>query len=153
MSRYRFIIAAVFAALLVAALFIYVGFRNGNAPTQKVTVGGTTHQVTPTAKLSVRTAEGQPTINLSTYRLKVTGLVYHTLSLSFDQIKAMPAVERFVKLPCVEGWTDQAVWKGPRLSQVLKLSLIHISEPTRLGMISYAVFCLKKKKKTRNKKT
>src|SRR5450759_5876830 len=28
----------------------------------------------------------------------------------------------------------------------LILSLIHISEPTRLGMISYAVFCLKKKK-------
>src|SRR5665648_921652 len=30
--------------------------------------------------------------------------------------------------------------------KVLHLSLIHISEPTRLGMISYAVFCLKKKK-------
>ena len=29
---------------------------------------------------------------------------------------------------------------------IVKLSLIHISEPTRLGMISYAVFCLKKKK-------
>src|SRR5659263_113454 len=29
-----------------------------------------------------------------------------------------------------------------------RLSLIHISEPTRLGMISYAVFCLKKKKTT-----
>src|SRR5450759_4684062 len=28
---------------------------------------------------------------------------------------------------------------------VIGLSLIHISEPTRLGMISYAVFCLKKK--------
>src|SRR5450756_3093528 len=28
----------------------------------------------------------------------------------------------------------------------MHLSLIHISEPTRLGMISYAVFCLKKKK-------
>src|SRR5450756_2443969 len=27
-----------------------------------------------------------------------------------------------------------------------RLSLIHISEPTSLGMISYAVFCLKKKK-------
>src|SRR5665648_1052036 len=26
---------------------------------------------------------------------------------------------------------------------VIRLSLIHISEPTRLGMISYAVFCLK----------
>ena len=32
------------------------------------------------------------------------------------------------------------------------LSLIHISEPTRLGMISYAVFCLKKKKKENEKK-
>src|SRR5678816_2551552 len=31
----------------------------------------------------------------------------------------------------------------------LKLSLIHISEPTRLLSISYAVFCLKKKKKKR----
>eukprot|EP00658_Telonema_sp_P-2_P013310 TRINITY_DN15041_c0_g1_i2.p2 TRINITY_DN15041_c0_g1~~TRINITY_DN15041_c0_g1_i2.p2 ORF type:complete len:173 (-),score=37.03 TRINITY_DN15041_c0_g1_i2:75-593(-) len=30
---------------------------------------------------------------------------------------------------------------------VLRLSLIHISEPTRLLSISYAVFCLKKKKK------
>src|SRR5450756_2256666 len=34
-----------------------------------------------------------------------------------------------------QGWT----W-------LYDLSLIHISEPTRLGMISYAVFCLKKKK-------
>src|SRR5678809_1746533 len=32
------------------------------------------------------------------------------------------------------------------------LSLIHISEPTRQAEISYAVFCLKKKKKT-NKTT
>eukprot|EP01016_Furgasonia_blochmanni_P054212 TRINITY_DN8900_c0_g1_i2.p1 TRINITY_DN8900_c0_g1~~TRINITY_DN8900_c0_g1_i2.p1 ORF type:complete len:109 (+),score=9.46 TRINITY_DN8900_c0_g1_i2:80-406(+) len=32
---------------------------------------------------------------------------------------------------------------------VPNLSLIHISEPTRLGMISYAVFCLKKKKDSR----
>eukprot|EP00658_Telonema_sp_P-2_P009514 TRINITY_DN13552_c0_g1_i4.p1 TRINITY_DN13552_c0_g1~~TRINITY_DN13552_c0_g1_i4.p1 ORF type:complete len:165 (-),score=48.20 TRINITY_DN13552_c0_g1_i4:67-561(-) len=33
----------------------------------------------------------------------------------------------------------------------LQLSLIHISEPTRLLSISYAVFCLKKKKKRHNK--
>src|SRR5450756_1355481 len=31
------------------------------------------------------------------------------------------------------------------ITHVWWLSLIHISEPTRLGMISYAVFCLKKK--------
>src|SRR5450756_1633275 len=35
---------------------------------------------------------------------------------------------------------------NPRITVWLstpRLSLIHISEPTRLGMISYAVFCLK----------
>src|SRR5450756_3087074 len=36
----------------------------------------------------------------------------------------------------------------PRPDAVVVLSLIHISEPTRLGMISYAVFCLKKNKKS-----
>eukprot|EP00658_Telonema_sp_P-2_P002190 TRINITY_DN10834_c0_g1_i6.p1 TRINITY_DN10834_c0_g1~~TRINITY_DN10834_c0_g1_i6.p1 ORF type:complete len:121 (-),score=22.01 TRINITY_DN10834_c0_g1_i6:34-396(-) len=34
----------------------------------------------------------------------------------------------------------------------LMLSLIHISEPTRLLSISYAVFCLKKKKTKEEKK-
>ena len=32
----------------------------------------------------------------------------------------------------------------------VNLSLIHISEPTRLLSISYAVFCLKKKKKNKH---
>src|SRR5450759_1791490 len=39
---------------------------------------------------------------------------------------------------------------GPVKCSAWNLSLIHISEPTRLGMISYAVFCLKKKKKNKN---
>ena len=39
----------------------------------------------------------------------------------------------------------QVLGSGIRVVVVVVLSLIHISEPTRLGMISYAVFCLKKK--------
>src|SRR5678815_4672744 len=35
---------------------------------------------------------------------------------------------------------------------LMDLSLIHISEPTRLLSISYAVFCLKKKKNKKKKK-
>src|SRR5659263_706289 len=48
--------------------------------------------------------------------------------------------------------TEKALLKeiAPQISKTLRnidivelgLSLIHISEPTRLGMISYAVFCL-----------
>src|SRR5450756_2861838 len=37
------------------------------------------------------------------------------------------------------------VCSRPFLQTTHCLSLIHISEPTRLGMTSYAVFCLKKK--------
>ena len=39
------------------------------------------------------------------------------------------------------------------LYAVVKLSLIHISEPTRRTPISYAVFCLKKKKRHNQKST
>ena len=38
-----------------------------------------------------------------------------------------------------------------RISRLERLSLIHISEPTRQAEISYAVFCLKKKNKTNHK--
>src|SRR5450756_1541246 len=38
------------------------------------------------------------------------------------------------------------IWIDCMNGDKYKLSLIHISEPTRLGMISYAVFCLKKNK-------
>eukprot|EP00658_Telonema_sp_P-2_P063902 TRINITY_DN52745_c0_g1_i1.p1 TRINITY_DN52745_c0_g1~~TRINITY_DN52745_c0_g1_i1.p1 ORF type:complete len:118 (-),score=24.77 TRINITY_DN52745_c0_g1_i1:96-449(-) len=39
---------------------------------------------------------------------------------------------------------------GSNVQQLPTLSLIHISEPTRLLSISYAVFCLKKKKKSKS---
>ena len=42
--------------------------------------------------------------------------------------------------------------KTARQKYVLDLSLIHISEPTRQAEISYAVFCLKKKKPKKKKK-
>ena len=42
-----------------------------------------------------------------------------------------------------------AAWVTDRVSAVCGLSLIHISEPTRLLSISYAVFCLKKKTSTK----
>ena len=46
-----------------------------------------------------------------------------------------------------EGFLKADAGSGEVYEQIQKLSLIHISEPTRLGMISYAVFCLKKKNK------
>src|SRR5450759_319061 len=47
-------------------------------------------------------------------------------------------------------YMDACVHCGACSDKCHYLSLIHISEPTRLGMISYAVFCLKKKKKKKH---
>src|SRR5674476_1161876 len=47
----------------------------------------------------------------------------------------------------------RVTWRPPRAPRgscrVKALSLIHISEPTRQAEISYAVFCLKKKRRPR----
>eukprot|EP00658_Telonema_sp_P-2_P033806 TRINITY_DN24745_c0_g2_i2.p1 TRINITY_DN24745_c0_g2~~TRINITY_DN24745_c0_g2_i2.p1 ORF type:complete len:330 (-),score=50.89 TRINITY_DN24745_c0_g2_i2:1-990(-) len=48
----------------------------------------------------------------------------------------------------VAGPGNQQAFFRKKVYPLLELSLIHISEPTRLLSISYAVFCLKKKKKT-----
>ena len=50
----------------------------------------------------------------------------------------------------VEAALDAAYFVAWHIADLIPLlSLIHISEPTRLGMISYAVFCLKKKIKSK----
>src|SRR5659263_385936 len=61
-----------------------------------------------------------------------------------DGIRASVLEGEFAELGGWEAESDASrLLQGLGLSQ--DLSLIHISEPTRLGMISYAVFCLKKK--------
>src|SRR5450759_4389668 len=50
-----------------------------------------------------------------------------------------------VSIDGVEATHDRFRNERGAFRKALELSLIHISEPTRLGMISYAVFCLKKK--------
>ena len=47
---------------------------------------------------------------------------------------------------------DKMVWYKDAGEVAMHLSLIHISEPTRRTPISYAVFCLKKKKEKKGKK-
>src|SRR5450759_2749050 len=67
-----------------------------------------------------------------------------------DAVPERPADEDKIVFPLCCFLHDRfhrQIWRKEfRFMSVLRLSLIHISEPTRLGMISYAVFCLKKKK-------
>ena len=61
--------------------------------------------------------------------------------LSFFSVKIIPAAYAAHDCKLYISHLPIPIWN----EEIKNLSLIHISEPTRLGMISYAVFCLKKK--------
>jgi len=114
-----YLVVGILAALMIGAVVYFaVGYETPKARIKAP--GGGTAEVTPTDKMRVRTAEGQPDIDLASYKLEVNGLVKTPFSLSLDEVKALPAEERFVKLPCVEGWTEAGTWKGPRLALLLE---------------------------------
>lgn len=112
------IIALALMALLVVLLLLKTG--GGSNPSTKITQSnGAVVAVTPVSQMRVRTAEDAPVIEASSYRLKVTGLVKNPITLSLDDLKSMGSEERYVKLPCVEGWTEAGLWKGTPLLAVL----------------------------------
>ena len=66
--------------------------------------------------------------------------------IQFDYFHGMEAEQyTFYRIPKIL-FTAECFKTISCEAKVLYLSLIHISEPTRQAEISYAVFCLKKKK-------
>jgi DMSO/TMAO reductase YedYZ molybdopterin-dependent catalytic subunit len=60
-----------------------------------------------------------PTFDPATYRLQVTGAVEHPLSLSWDEVLALPQARQTTDFHCVTGWTVGGVhWQGVRLQDL-----------------------------------
>src|SRR5680860_1767182 len=78
-------------------------------------------------------------------RRLLLGLAAVVFLAALDQtmvVTVLPPIMRDLHIPLTR--LDDASWIVT--GYLLGLSLIHISEPTRRTPISYAVFCLKKKK-------
>jgi DMSO/TMAO reductase YedYZ molybdopterin-dependent catalytic subunit len=58
--------------------------------------------------------------NFADYRLTIGGLVRHPLSLSLDELKALPARSQITRHDCVEGWSAIGGWTGTPLGLLLK---------------------------------
>ena len=54
------------------------------------------------------------------WRFDVRGLVDRPLSLTMDQIRALPQRTQVTRHDCVEGWSAIGQWTGPQLSTILK---------------------------------
>jgi len=62
---------------------------------------------------------GPQQVNLDLYRLNVTGLVDHPLSLTYAHVLEGPAYTKVVTLHCVEGWDATILWEGILINDLL----------------------------------
>jgi DMSO/TMAO reductase YedYZ molybdopterin-dependent catalytic subunit len=56
------------------------------------------------------------------YKLEIGGLVSQPLSLSLEQLQALPTRTQITRHDCVEGWSVIGKWTGVQLSRVLRLA-------------------------------
>ena len=63
--------------------------------------------------------KGPQQVNKASYRLRVTGLVDTPLSLTYEEVVALPAYQKVIELNCVEGWSVTILWEGPKVADLL----------------------------------
>ena len=60
--------------------------------------------------------------NSPAYRLEISGRVARPVSLTLDQLRAMPAHDTVLPIACVEGWSFSAPWSGVRVRDLLAMA-------------------------------
>jgi DMSO/TMAO reductase YedYZ molybdopterin-dependent catalytic subunit len=74
----------------------------------------------------IRSVENIPRIDPKKWQLKIEGLVEKPLSLSFNEIKALPKKTQVKNFICVEGWgLDNQKWEGVHLEEIFSKLKIH----------------------------
>lgn len=90
------------------------------------TLNGQTTEVTPTADFYYvsKNFVNDPQIDAASWRLTLTGNVNHPLTLTYDQLRARPGVERYHTLECISNEVggdlmSNAYFRGTRLADLL----------------------------------
>jgi DMSO/TMAO reductase YedYZ molybdopterin-dependent catalytic subunit len=100
-------------------------------PTRPATTPGYT-QLDPRAGLHMT---GTPQeIDVTTYRLKVTGKVERPLSLTYDDLRCLPKIQTSAVLICPGFFEDEATWAGASLISVLDMAGVQ-PEATSLTLV------------------
>lgn len=97
-------------------------------PAASFEVPGLTPLIVPNDEFyRIDTALVVPTISAETWSLRVHGMVDREVSLSYQQLLAMPLIERYVTIACVSNevggnLVGNAKWTGVRLRDVLDMA-------------------------------
>jgi DMSO/TMAO reductase YedYZ molybdopterin-dependent catalytic subunit len=73
----------------------------------------------PSVGLRDNSIKGIQHVDISTFTLRVSGLVKNPVSLSYNDVLALPAFEKLITLHCVEGWDATVLWKGVLLKDII----------------------------------
>lgn len=86
-----------------------------------------------TKKWPVLDASGPPQIDMERWRFKVSGLVDHELTFTWDEFQKLPRVKVFADFHCVTRWSKlDNLWEGVSTEEIMK----------RAGVQSSAHFAL-----------
>ena len=70
----------------------------------------------------VETLFGKRDVDVASWHLKVDGSVGKEINLTYDELLALPAVTKEIRISCVSGWSSVPTWSGPRVRDVLDLA-------------------------------
>jgi DMSO/TMAO reductase YedYZ molybdopterin-dependent catalytic subunit len=99
-------------------------------PDQALATAGLTPLVTPTDDFyRIDTSLLVPQVAVESWQLRVSGMVDHPLTFSYDELLAMPLYEQYVTIACVsnrvgEHLVGNALWTGARLKDVLEAASV-----------------------------
>lgn len=65
--------------------------------------------------------KGIQNVDIAGYRLTIDGLAARPTVMTYDEVKALGAIERKITLYCVEGWDATILWRGVQLSTLIAL--------------------------------
>ena len=80
--------------------------------------------------------KGPQKVDSNKYRLIVNGKIQKSLLLTYTQVLALPSVTRAITLNCIEGWSEHLLFRGVRIVDIVKSTIINKDVQT---VIFYAV--------------
>ncbi len=120
MNKQTIAVGAI-AFIMLLAIAISLGFlQPSNIPLDSVEVkeyqGEKLSSVNDFRENSIK---GTQNVDITNYRLEVTGLVANPKNYTYDQVKGFQSYQKVVKLDCVEGWSVNILWQGVLVKDIL----------------------------------
>jgi len=123
-SFYQKLIAVSLTVMLLVLVFLGVYYYVSNQP--KMLYPGEIQNylgenLSSISDFRENSIKGPQHVNISTYRLVITGLVNKTVNYTYDEVLSkFQKYQKIVTLYCVEGWSVKILWEGFLVNDLLK---------------------------------